>query len=347
MKNVQSALSSVYERTGIASSVYSTAGELLFSAGEPVAFDPPGEDAFGGGVASRHGRTYCLCRGKSASYIVAIEGEGEAAANYAALIGTIVGSYEARLSGETVEEKLSMLLTGDAGTVGRSMLRSGLSEPEFRHFMLSLVAATPAMMKNLRHFLSTVSDRRDFIVPTSDRAVLYLRYAGDGDYRSASEFAGVLYENIKEELRIDLKIAAGGTAHDIDEVIAGYDRLIFTHRYGEMLDPDAPVTDYKDYVLAGLLAELPKAKLRESLAGLTESDCAEALADTELTKTADEFMRNSLNISETSRKMYIHRNTLIYRLDKIQKDTGLDLRAFGDAYAFRLIRLIDALLKDE
>ena len=67
--------------------------------------------------------------------------------------------------------------------------------------------------------------------------------------------------------------------------------------------------------------------------------------DNEMIETAEEFLDNNLNVSETSRKLYLHRNTLTYRLDKIAGETGLDVRKFSDAVTFRLITMIKKLLK--
>ena len=80
---------------------------------------------------------------------------------------------------------------------------------------------------------------------------------------------------------------------------------------------------------------------------LLEKNGADVITDEELMDTAEEFMKNSLNISETSRNMYIHRNTLIYRLDKIEKEMGLNLRNFSDAITFRLIKILNTLIKGE
>ena len=60
--------------------------------------------------------------------------------------------------------------------------------------------------------------------------------------------------------------------------------------------------------------------------------------------TAEEFLQSSLNVSETSRNLYMHRNTLLYRLDKIEKATGLNIRSFSDAVSFRVLTVIHRLL---
>ena len=67
--------------------------------------------------------------------------------------------------------------------------------------------------------------------------------------------------------------------------------------------------------------------------------------DDEILPTIDKFFENSLNVSETSRQLFIHRNTLVYRLDKIQKTTGLDLRVFDDAITFKIALMVVKYMK--
>ena len=94
-----------------------------------------------------------------------------------------------------------------------------------------------------------------------------------------------------------------------------------------------------------MLEDLPKYKLNEYLDSLMDFSTKEIFLDEEITSTAEEFIENSLNISETSRKLYLHRNTLTYRLDKIEKETGLNVRKFNDAVTFRLITILSKLVK--
>ena len=102
---------------------------------------------------------------------------------------------------------------------------------------------------------------------------------------------------------------------------------------------------YKEYVLVKMLEDLPKYKLNEYLETLLESGASGIFSDQEMTNTAEEFLENSLNISETSRNLYLHRNTLTYRLDKIEKMTGLNIRKFSDAVTFRLITILSRLVR--
>jgi carbohydrate diacid regulator len=94
-----------------------------------------------------------------------------------------------------------------------------------------------------------------------------------------------------------------------------------------------------------MLEDLPKYKLNENLAILLDAGAKEIFTDEEMLNTAEEFLENSLNVSETSRKLYLHRNTLTYRLDKIEKATGLNIRKFSDAVTFRLITILSGLIR--
>ena len=94
-----------------------------------------------------------------------------------------------------------------------------------------------------------------------------------------------------------------------------------------------------------LLEELPKYKLEEFLSVLSEPDTKTVFSDSEMLETASEFLKANLNVSEASRNLFMHRNTLMYRLDKIEKATGLDIRKFQDAMTFRLMMILDKLIE--
>ena len=104
------------------------------------------------------------------------------------------------------------------------------------------------------------------------------------------------------------------------------------------------VHSFKEYLLLKMLEDLPKFKLSEYLDILLDDNAKDIFADPEMINTAEEFLENSLNISETSRKLCLHRNTLTYRLDKIEKITGLDIRKFSDAVTFRIISILSKIL---
>jgi DNA-binding PucR family transcriptional regulator len=102
---------------------------------------------------------------------------------------------------------------------------------------------------------------------------------------------------------------------------------------------------HRNFVISKLLSLASPDALRETLDSLVISGSEGVWQDEELMVTADAFINNSLNISETSRVLYIHRNTLMYRLDKIERETGFNLRSFSDAVVFKFISVIRTILQ--
>jgi carbohydrate diacid regulator len=88
------------------------------------------------------------------------------------------------------------------------------------------------------------------------------------------------------------------------------------------------------------LEDIPEKKMSEYAPSLFDKKTRAILDDGDMMDTAEEFLNCSMNISETRRKLYMHRNTLLYRLDKIQETTGLDIREFGDALIFKMLAVL-------
>ena len=102
---------------------------------------------------------------------------------------------------------------------------------------------------------------------------------------------------------------------------------------------------YLVFMLVKMLEEVPKSHLAEFMDDVTEEEIREVFDDEEMLQTAEKFLSSSLNVSETSRNLYMHRNTLLYRLDKIEKATGLNIRLFPHAVTFRILTVLYKLLK--
>ena len=124
-----------------------------------------------------------------------------------------------------------------------------------------------------------------------------------------------------------------------------YSHAVTALRYAEVFSGGEGVHSYKEYMLVKLLEEVPKSRLDEFLGDVTEEQIREVFDDEEMLLTAEKFLSTSLNVSETSRDLYMHRNTLLYRLDKIEKATGLNIRLFPDAVTFRILTIIYKLVK--
>ena len=226
---------------------------------------------------------------------------------------------------------------------GRAEVPIGVHVGKTDYYVFAVYCA--ARKKSVGEYLSTMVGKDDFCVDMSDGVTaLITRAETDNDYRSAGEFALVLRENIAEEIKENVKIGVGGVARGASELPLYYGYAKSALVTGAEFDPASDIYSYKEYALIKVFSELPRSTVEKYVKTALDKNYREVLADEELMMAADAFLKHSLNISEASRSMYVHRNTLIYRLDKIERITGLDIRNFNDAMTFRTAYLIHKMM---
>lgn len=137
----------------------------------------------------------------------------------------------------------------------------------------------------------------------------------------------------------------GCEVNSFSEIASSYTQAVTAVKLSEIFHSKGEVHSYREYLLVTMLEDLPQVKIKEYMAQFRISNAAEVFSDPDLISTAEQFLENDLNISETSRALFLHRNTLMYRLDKIKRITGLDLKDFSDAVTFRVISILYKLLK--
>ena len=147
----------------------------------------------------------------------------------------------------------------------------------------------------------------------------------------------------KEGLK-DVHIAYGTAVNEIKDVSRSYKEAKMALDVGKIFFNERSVIAYSELGIGRLIYQLPiplcKMFIKEIFDGKSPDDF-----DEETLVTIHKFFENSLNVSETSRQLFIHRNTLVYRLDKLQKSTGLDLRVFEDAITFKIALMVVKYMK--
>ena len=113
---------------------------------------------------------------------------------------------------------------------------------------------------------------------------------------------------------------------------------------GKIFYSDRNIIAYNNLGIGRLIYQLPIPLCRMFIKEIFDGKSPDEFDDETLT-TINKFFENNLNVSETSRQLYIHRNTLVYRLDKIEKATGLDLRVFEDAITFKIALMVVKYMK--
>lgn len=186
---------------------------------------------------------------------------------------------------------------------------------------------------------------KDFITAVDEKNIIVVKEleASEG-YQEMEQAANAMLELLKAEGEEGLHVAYGTIVSDIKEVSKSYKEAKLALDVGKIFFNEKDVIAYSTLGIGRLIYQLPiplcKMFIREIFEGKSPDDF-----DEETLITINKFFENSLNVSETSRQLYIHRNTLVYRLDKIQKSTGLDLRVFEDAITFKIALMVVKYMK--
>ena len=198
-------------------------------------------------------------------------------------------------------------------------------------------------LDNVRELLGSKS--RDFVTAVDEKNIIVVKELNYGDgHAELEKTATTMYNLLKEEGEEDVLIAYGTVVNDIKEVSKSYKEAKLALDVGKIFFSEKNIIAYSALGIGRLIYQLPiplcKMFIREIFEGKSPDDF-----DEETLTTINKFFENNLNVSETSRQLYIHRNTLVYRLDKLQKSTGLDLRVFEDAITFKIALMVVKYMK--
>ena len=175
--------------------------------------------------------------------------------------------------------------------------------------------------------------------------VLVMEVEGDfGEF--VSEKSKTIQDNLNAESMTRVNIGIGMPAQTLKDVAKSYREAMLALRVGNIFENEKCVMRYDKLGLGRLIYQLPPTLCNMFLDEVFAQGAYEAL-DSETLLTISKFFENNLNGSETSRKLFVHRNTLVYRLDKVQKITGLDLRSFDDAVLFKLASMVRTYLEKQ
>lgn len=165
------------------------------------------------------------------------------------------------------------------------------------------------------------------------------------DRLTGDEAARRIYQSIYSELLFMPAVGIGTETESFLKLGESYEKAVKALEIGMLHDPQAGIYSYKKLAVP-LLIDHMNADEIERLYRDTAENINSVINDEELIVTALRFFENDLNITETSRKLYVHRNTLIYRLNKVHKLTGYDLRHFEDALNFSIALHLQNVLKN-
>ena len=198
-------------------------------------------------------------------------------------------------------------------------------------------------LENVRNYFG--ANNKDAVTAVDEYNIIVVKDLTDSDGRKEIErnARGLISYLTREGLK-QIRISYGTVVHEIKEVSRSYKEAKMALDVGKIFFDERDIIAYSELGIGRLIYQLPiplcKMFIREIFEGKSPDDF-----DEETLVTINKFFENSLNVSETSRQLFIHRNTLVYRLDKLQKSSGLDLRVFEDAITFKIALMVVKYMK--
>ncbi|GHU53619.1 hypothetical protein FACS1894132_06280 [Clostridia bacterium] len=185
---------------------------------------------------------------------------------------------------------------------------------------------------------------KDFLFSRSDKDIVLIKEIKSvHTVKDFENLADTILSTLSGEIFITANIGIGTPVVGIKDLSVSFKEAAQALEVGKVFDTEKPVVSYANLGIARLIYHLPETLCRTFLNEVFKRGSVESL-DQETLFTIHKFFENNLNVSETSRKLFVHRNTLVYRLEKIKKLTGLDLREFDHAIVFKIALMVKKFL---
>ncbi|MBQ9084718.1 MAG: helix-turn-helix domain-containing protein [Clostridia bacterium] len=185
---------------------------------------------------------------------------------------------------------------------------------------------------------------RDYIINISEQDIVIVKELSDGTTADDLETeAQALLKGAHDEYAAKLLVGISSVVEKLKDLARAYKEARIALEVGKVFDIEKPIMSYESLGIGRLIYQLPTTLCEIFLGEVFKKGSLESL-DRETLMTVQSFFENNLNVSETSRKLFVHRNTLVYRLEKIRKLTGLDLREFDHAVTFKVALMVKKYL---
>ena len=186
----------------------------------------------------------------------------------------------------------------------------------------------------------------DYLTAVEERNIILIKSLTQGDsYRELKHIAEMIVDMVNSEAMVNVRVSYGTIVHELKNVSRSFKEAKMALDVGRIFYAEKDVIAYHALGIGRLIYQLPESLCRIFIQEVFGSSTIPEEVDEEILATVQKFFENSLNISETSRQLFVHRNTLVYRIEKVQKATGLDMRVFEDALTFNIALMVVNYLK--
>ncbi len=185
----------------------------------------------------------------------------------------------------------------------------------------------------------------DYTTAVDEKNVILIKSLAPGSgYEAVEHIARTIVDMMNTEAMMNVRVAYGTIVQELKDVSKSYKEAAMALDVGKIFYVEKSVSGYNTLGIGRLIYQLPaslcKIFIDEILGEGNQVDF-----DEEIMTTVNKFFENDLNVSEASRQLFVHRNTLVYRLEKLEKRTGLDVRKFDDALTFKIALMVVSYMK--
>ncbi len=303
-------------------------------------------------VLTTASRTYKLLGGPDSQFDYAVFAEGSDANARCVCILAAVAMSEAKIYYEEKHDKATFIkniisdniLPGDV-YVRAKELRFSADVPRVVFLIRQVDKTDVTAIEVLQGMFP--ERQKDFVLSVTESDLVVIKeVATNTEAPELQAIAENIESTMYKELGVHVVIGIGTTAHHLRELADRYKEAQVAIDVGRVFDDDKTIINYESLGLGRIIYQLPITLCEMFLSEVFKKNPIEAL-DQETLYTINKFFENNLNVSETSRKLFVHRNTLVYRLEKIKKLTGLDLREFDHAIVFKVALMVKKYLNSQ
>lgn len=185
---------------------------------------------------------------------------------------------------------------------------------------------------------------KDYVIAVGEQDIVIVKeLAGETSTAAIEQMAQSISDTLNTEFYCRVGIGIGRVVNNIKDLASSYKEAQIAIEVGKVFESEKEIVSYENLGIGRLIYQLPTTLCEIYLSEIFKHGSLETL-DKETLQTIQVFFENNLNVSETSRKLFVHRNTLVYRLEKIKKLTGLDLREFDHAITFKVALMVKRYL---
>ncbi len=284
---------------------------------------------------------------KSNDYILFVEGVDPQAEKYVALLAVALTNlkqfYDERYDRANFIKNviLENILSGDVYLKARELHFNNTTTRA-----VLLLRVTSSNDVSVYDVLQNIfpDKNKDFVISINETDIAVVKETNSSaDTKDIEKMASSISDTLSGEFFTHVLIGIGTVVEGVKDLARSFKEAQMALEVGKVFDTEKTIVSYDNLGIARLIYQLPVTLCETFLREVFNHGSIESL-DQETLFTIQKFFENNLNVSETSRKLFVHRNTLVYRLEKIKKLTGLDLREFDHAIVFKIALMVKKYL---